>query len=122
MILGLGNDIVEIHRIKDALEKNPRFLSRVFTKDEQEYFVSRKMKTESIAGGFAAKEAVSKALGTGFRDFSMRDIEISRDKNGRPYVILHENALKIAGQKGIKRIHVSISHCRTYAFAVAAAE
>lgn len=122
MILGLGNDIVEIHRINDALKKNPRFLTRVFTGNEQEYLVSRKMKTESIAGGFAAKEAVSKAIGTGFRDFSMKDIEVLRDENGRPYVILHENALKTADQKGIKKIHVSISHCRTYAFAVATAE
>ena len=122
MILGLGNDIVEIHRIKSALEKNPRFLSRVFTTKEQEYFVSRKMKIESIAGGFAAKEAVSKAIGTGFRDFSMKDIEVLRDLNGKPFVMLHENALKAANQKGIKEFHISISHSREFAFAVAAAE
>lgn len=122
MILGLGNDIVEIHRIKDALERNPRFLSRIFTKTEQEYFDSRKMKTDTIAGGFAAKEAVSKAIGTGFRGFSMKDIEVRRDENGRPFVILHENALKTANGKGIKEIHITISHCSEYAYAVAIAE
>lgn len=122
MILGLGNDIVEIHRISDALKKNPKFLSRVFTKNEQDYFISKKMKTDSIAGGFAAKEAVSKAIGTGFRDFSMKDIEVLRDESGRPYVILHEKAAWAANQRGMKEIRVSISHCRTYAFAVATAE
>lgn len=122
MILGLGNDIIEIHRIKDALEKNPRFLSRVFTEKETEYFLSRKMKIESIAGGFAAKEAVSKALGTGFRDFSMKDIEVLRDRQGKPFAILHKNALKTARQKGIKEIHISITHSREFAFAVAAVQ
>ncbi len=121
MILGLGNDIIEIHRIKNAIEKNSRFLLRVFTEKELQYFISKKMKIESIAGGFAAKEAAAKAIGTGFRDFSMKDIEVLRDEKGKPFVILYENALLLANLRDIKKIHISISHCESYASAVAIA-
>ena len=73
-ILGIGIDIVEIKRIEDALNKNKRFLDKLFTKEEIKYFESRNFKIETIAGNFAAKEAISKAMGTGIRNFNFIDI------------------------------------------------
>ena len=69
-ILDIGVDIVEIDRIKEALTKNERFLNKLFTKNEIEYFKSKNFKVETIAGNFAAKEAISKAIGTGIRNFT----------------------------------------------------
>jgi holo-[acyl-carrier-protein] synthase len=76
----------------------------------------------TLAGNFAGKEAVSKALGTGFKGFYPIDIEILRTKLGTPYVILYGKALKISKEMGIQNIHISISHCKEYAIAYAVAE
>ncbi|MBM6839885.1 holo-ACP synthase, partial [Clostridium saudiense] len=86
MILGVGTDIIEIERIKKAIERTPKFLEKTFTEKEIELFKSKAMKVESIAGNFAAKEAISKAIGTGFRGFSLNDLEILRDELGKPIV------------------------------------
>jgi len=113
VILGIGVDIVELRRIKKIIEdegKKESFLNKLFNDEEIEYFKSRNFKVEYIAGRFAAKEAVSKALGTGFRNFEFKDITITRDELGKPEVILKNNAHNIAREKGKYKFHISISH------------
>lgn len=122
MILGTGIDIIEIERIKNAINRNNKFLEKVFTSEEINYFISRNNNPCHIAGAFAAKEAVLKVLGTGLRDMEWRDIEIIRDSLGKPAVLLHRGAAHIAEEKGIKSVYISISHSRDYAIAQAIAE
>lgn len=121
MILGIGTDIVEIRRIEKAISHN-NFLTKFFTSKENDFFILRKFSSHSIAGNFASKEAVSKVLGTGFRNFSPIDIEVLRNKDGSPYVILYNEAYNLAARKNIQTIHLSISHCLDYAVAYAVAE
>ena len=112
----LGNDIIEIKRIADAINKSGLFLQRLFTEDEIAYCESRnKGKYESYAGIYAAKEAFLKALGTGLRKGSWLDIEIDHDKSGAPFIRLQGVFKEIYDEKGYKNILVSISHCRSYA-------
>ena len=110
MIIGVGTDIVEIRRIKNAMDANSRFLEKIFTTTELEYLTSRNLRAEYVAGRFAAKEAVAKALGTGFRGFDFKDIEIDRTTLGKPIVILKGKAKLIAKKEGKYNIHLSISH------------
>ncbi len=117
MILGVGCDIIEISRIEKAIEKE-NFLTHCFTEREIEYFNMKHNRAESIAAGFAAKEAVSKALGTGISGFSLTDIEILHKENGRPYVNLTGGALKIADNLGGK-VSISMSHSKDIAMAYA---
>jgi holo-[acyl-carrier protein] synthase len=122
MIIGVGVDIVEIRRIKEAVERNNNFLEKLFTDTELEYLNSRKLSPEYIAGRFAAKEAVSKALGTGIRGFGFRDIEINRNELGKPIVVLKGKAKLIAEQFGKYSMHLSISHGEDSAVAYAVME
>lgn len=122
MILGVGTDIVEINRIREAIEKNSLFLQKVYTQNEIEYLKSRNLRPEYAAGRFAAKEAVSKALGTGFMQFSIRDIEIDRNVKGKPVVILKGKAKQIASKFGNYKMHLSISHSKENAIAYAILE
>ena len=122
MIKGNGIDIVEIERIERALEKNSRFLERIFSIKEREYIVSKNYNVNTIAGLFAAKEAVSKCIGTGVRGFKWIDIEINHDSFGKPYVTLKNNARRIAIDNGITNIHISISHSDKNAIAFAIGE
>lgn len=117
MVKGIGVDIIEIDRIEKAMNKTDRFLTRLFTERERAYFMTKNMKAESVAGNFAAKEAVVKALGTGLRGFQWTDIEILRDELGKPVVYLHNGADQTAKDLGISQIMLSISHCKTYAVA-----
>lgn len=119
-IFGIGTDIIEISRIKKNIE-NQKFIKRIFTDREIEYFEKRGMKRESIAATFSAKEAVSKAVGTGIRGFNFNDIEILRDKNGKPYVVANGKFKKFCTDNKICEIKVSLSHCREYAVANAMA-
>ena len=105
MIIGIGTDMVEIERIQKACSKEG-FLKRCFT-DREKVIIEKRIK--SAAGNFAVKEAVSKVLGTGFRDFKLTDVEVLRDELGKPYVILHNGAKHLADNLGIERIHVSIT-------------
>ena len=116
-ILDIGIDIIEIERIKEAIDKNPRFLNKIFTDDEVEYFKSRGFKPESIAGNFAAKEAISKAIGMGIREFNFKDIEVLRNELGKPIVKTYNNLQKICIDYNVLEIKVSISHCKEYAVA-----
>ena len=122
MIIGIGTDIVEIDRINKAIKCTPNFINKLFTKKEIEYFISRKMRPEFIAGKFAAKESVAKALGTGFRKFGFRDIEIDKDELGKPLVLLSGGAKEIADKFGDYKLHLSISHGRENAIAYAILE
>lgn len=115
MFSGIGNDIIEIDRIKKALER-PGFRERVFTEKEVAEIISKGDKTESYAGKFAAKEAVAKAFGTGVRGFDLRDLEVLGDELGKPVVYLGEN---LRERYKNHKIELSISHCREYAAAVA---
>lgn len=109
MILGIGTDIIEIDRIDKAVERNSKFLEKMFTKKEVEFFKERNFKAETIAGSFSVKEAVSKALGTGIRNFAFNDIEVLRDDLGKPEVTLSKKIVNIFNLNNIK-IHASISH------------
>lgn len=120
-ILDIGVDIVEIDRIKEALTKNERFLNKLFTKNEIEYFNSKNFKVETIAGNFAAKEAISKAIGTGIRNFNFSDMEILRNDLGKPVVKTYNNLKQICIDFNVLDIKVSISHSNKYAVANAIA-
>lgn len=120
MILGVGTDIIEILRIEEAIKNNSNFLKKIFTEKEIKMFEKRKMRSEVIAGNFSAKEAISKALGTGIREFSFKDIEVLRDELGKPIVYLSENIERIIGRD--YKINLSISHNNTSAIAFAVLE
>lgn len=123
-ILGIGTDIVECPRIGHLIERHgEQFITRVYTDAEIAYCSSRKSATQHYAGRWAAKEAVLKALGTGWRrGISWSDVEIRTDRRGRPVVVLHAGAREAQQNAGVARLHVTISHCRFYAVAYAIAE
>jgi holo-[acyl-carrier protein] synthase len=113
----LGLDIIRVDRIREALDRfGDRFALRVLTEGEARYVRNR---PETMAGRWAAKEAVSKVLGLGVRGIGWRDIEIERLPTGQPSVVLHGRAAARADQLGIARIAVSITHEREYALAIA---
>ena len=118
----MGTDIIEIERIKKAILQTNSFFDKIYTTREKDYYREHRKKVETLAGLFAAKEAVSKALGTGFRGFSAKDVEIVPNDLGRPEVYLYGEAKIRANSLGMCKIHVSISHCKTYATAFAIAE
>lgn len=122
MIFGIGTDIIEIKRIKKAISKSPRLAERLFTKQELEFYKKKDMKAQHIAGGFSAKEAVLKALGTGLRGFRWKDIEILRGTIGKPIVRFGGSVKQFVEDNGIGIIHVTISHSRDFATATAVAE
>jgi holo-[acyl-carrier protein] synthase len=113
----LGLDIIRVERIRAALERfGPRFAARVLTPAEAAYVRDR---SETLAGRWAAKEAVSKVLGLGVRGVGWREIEIERLPTGQPAVRLHGRAAARSAQLGLGRVAVSISHEREYAVAIA---
>lgn len=118
MILGVGTDMIEIERIKKACEKEAFFV-RTFTKNERS---QARGNITRLAGDFAVKEAVAKVLGTGFRSFMPKDVEVLRDPLGKPYVCLYEGAKLRFEQLDMKRIEVSISNTKEYAFGFAVGE
>lgn len=110
MIIGIGVDIVEIQRIRELLNRGNAFLEKIFTIDEIVSLRNRNFRPEFVAARFAAKEAVSKALGTGIRGFSFKDIIIFNDELGKPLVKLTGKAEEIANSYGKIVINLSISH------------
>ncbi|ACA45200.1 holo-ACP synthase [Clostridium botulinum] len=123
MIYGIGTDITEIRRIEKAITRNKNFINKLFTKNEMDLWEKKNFKLEFIAGRFAAKEAISKALGTGIRDFNFKDIEIINNELGKPQVILKPKAEDIIRKISQSyKIHLSISHEKEYAIAYALLE
>lgn len=117
MIIGIGMDIIEIERVRKAV-KQPGFLKRVYTEGERDYCVSRgRQAAASYAARFAGKEAVLKAFGTGLRGGSLLDIEILPDELGCPQVKLLGYYEKLAKEKAVAKVHLSLSHAREYATA-----
>lgn len=118
MIKGIGTDIVEVERIRQAIARyESRFLNRLFTQQEQDYCLSRPDPAIHFAGRFAAKEALVKALGTGFRGgLDWVDFEIVHGTNGKPCVNL---SMKVINQFNSPHMYLSISHCKMYATATA---
>ena len=119
MIVGIGNDIIEIERIEKAILKEG-FKNKVYTERELENIEKRGNRTETYAGIFSAKEAISKAIGTGVREFSLTDLEILNNDLGKPYVVVSEKLDKILkNKKEDYQIEISISHSKKYATAMA---
>lgn len=119
MIIGMGVDIAEVDRIQKAIERyGETFLRRLYTQKERDYCEQFKNKYERYAGRFAAKEAGMKALGTGWRrGVRWVDLEVVREKSGRPTLKLAGEAEKIATQLGVKHIALSITHTEEQALA-----
>ena len=120
MILGIGTDLCEIARMET---KSVHFLERIFSEEERAYAAARgKSGASSLAAMFAAKEAFSKALGTGIRDFGLDEVCVAHDALGAPHYVLKGKALALAEEKGITRLHLSLSHEAGLALAFAVAE
>jgi len=119
MVVGLGVDIVEIERMRLALARRPRMIGRLFSDEERLYCEQKARPEVHYALRFAAKEAVVKALGTGFSGMRWRDIEVTRDEKGRPFPILRGGAEARAAELGITEIHLSLSFTHTTAVASA---
>lgn len=122
MIRGIGVDIVEINRIQSAVEnRKERFLQRIYTQAERDYCFEKPRPFRHLAARFAAKEAVSKALGTGKTGMQWTDIEVCRDSHGRPYIKLDGGAAERARDKGVVDVAISLSFNRNNAVASAVA-
>jgi holo-[acyl-carrier protein] synthase len=124
MVLGVGLDIVEVSRIRASQAKyGDRLLNRILRADETAYCLSHKDPAPFIAARFAAKEAISKAFGTGIgRRLGWQDIEVKRRESGQPCVVLHGSAQRLFKERGARSLHLSLSHTEQYAAAVAILE
>ncbi len=122
-ILAHGIDLVDCPRIEEMVARHgERFVQRIFTAAEQAYAESNKNKIEKLAGRFAAKEAILKLMGTGWRGkIAWTDIEIINNSSGQPEVTLGGEVEKIADKLGIKHISISITHTANFAIASAVA-
>lgn len=117
MNLVTGVDLIEIERIRDAMKLHgDRFLNRIYTEKE---IAENSGRIESLAGRFAAKEAVAKSLGCGIGDVAWKEIEILRGNSGEPILVLHGAAEKKSKDRGVVRWSVSVSHTKTHAVALA---
>ena len=113
--LATGIDLVDIERFKDVIERHgDRFLKRVFTRQELEELGAN---ITSLAGRFAAKEAVAKALGTGIGAIGWREVEILRGPRRQPLLHLHGEAMRLAGELCLQHWALSLSHTHTHAIA-----
>ena len=119
MIIADGCDLIEIERIAKALQRE-NFCTRIYTAAELSYAESKKNQRQaaSLAAVFAAKEAVAKALGVGLGQIGWREIEVRHDELGKPFVALSGRARVLAEERGVKNIHLSLSHSREYALAM----
>lgn len=122
-VFGIGTDIIECSRIEEMITKHDTiFIDRVFTPEEIEYCSGRKASSQHFAGRWAAKEAILKAIGTGWaKGIKWTDIEIKNEPGGRPVVNLTGAAKKICSSNGITTVLISISHCKAFATAFATA-
>lgn len=124
MILGTGIDIIEVSRIAGSYEKfGERFINRILRPAEIAYALSHKRPAPFLAARFAAKEAISKAFGTGIgSQLTWQDMEVARKESGEPCVILHDGGLKLLRERGGRMVHLTLSHTENYAVAMAILE
>src|SRR5437899_4807887 len=124
MILGVGIDIIEVARIQASHERfGERFLNRILHPNEIKYCLSHKVPAPFLAARFAAKEAISKAFGTGIgAQLGWRDMEVGRKESGEPFVILHEAGQKLLRARAARAVLISLSHTQDHAAAVAILE
>lgn len=124
MILGTGIDIIEVGRIASAYQRfGERFVQRILLASELEYCFSHKNPAPFMAARFAAKEAISKAFGTGIgAELGWQDMEIRRRESGQPYVVLHGKGLELFARRAATSLHISLSHTEAHATAVAMLE
>lgn len=116
MIVGIGCDIIEVARIKRAIERSEHFVTKLFTPAEISYCSAKADPAQSYAARFAAKEAVMKALGTGWDGkVNWLDIEIRSNELGNPFLVLSGGAKELADHKGVSNIQLSLSHEKAYA-------
>jgi holo-[acyl-carrier protein] synthase len=111
-IIGIGIDLVDCGRIESSIERfGDRFLKRVFTEGEIAYSQSMKYPARHFAARFAAKEALSKAFGTGIgKSMGWRDLEVRKKESGEPFVVLNGGAKAIANERGVTKVWISLSH------------
>jgi holo-[acyl-carrier protein] synthase len=124
MTFGVGIDIIEVSRIQKEISKEDGgFKTKVFTQGEITYCESQATKAQNYAARFAAKEAFFKALGSGWSNgYAWTDIEVSKDKAGKPYIITHGKVKSFLEQNQISNIHVSLSHVKETATAIVSLE
>ncbi len=124
MILGTGIDLIEVARIASSFEKfGQRFVNRVLVADEIAYCLTHKNPAPFLAVRFAAKEAVSKAFGTGIgAQLGWQDMEIRRKESGEPFVVLHGKGQELFVARGARHLHISLTHTENYAAATAILE
>jgi holo-[acyl-carrier protein] synthase len=121
-VIGIGVDLVEVDRMRRALERTPRLAERLFTPAERTYAEERKDPTERYAVRFAAKEAVMKALGVGLGAFDWHDVEVQRDaETGRPWLVVTGRAAELAGDAGVGSWLLTLTHTSSMAEAIAVA-
>jgi holo-[acyl-carrier protein] synthase len=123
-VLGIGVDLVENARIEHSLERfGERFLHRIFTAGEIEYSQSMKFPARHFAARFAAKEAISKAFGTGIgKAMGWKDIDVRRKASGEPFVVLEGGARKLAEERNVSKVSITLSHTEHHAMAVIVVE
>jgi holo-[acyl-carrier protein] synthase len=124
VILGIGIDIIEVSRIQGSYERfGERFLNRILHPNEIAYCLSHKVPAPFLAARFAAKEAISKAFGTGIgAQLGWQDMEVGRKESGEPFVILHEAGRKLLEGRKARAVLISLSHTQEHAAAVAILE
>ena len=124
MILGVGIDIIEVPRIENSYKRfGERFLERILRPDEIGYCLSHKVPGPFLAARFAAKEAISKAFGTGIgAQLGWQDMEVGRKKSGEPFVILYDKGKELFAARQASAVRISLSHTQNYATAVAILE
>jgi len=121
VILGVGIDIIEVARIRSSYERfGERFLNRILLPNEIAYCLSHKVPAPFLAARFAAKEAISKAFGTGIgAQLGWQDMEVGRKESGEPFVILHGGGKKLLEERKARVVLISLSHTQEHAAAVA---
>lgn len=124
MILGTGIDIIEVARIGASFEKfGERFVNRILLPGEIAYCLSHRRPAPFLAARFAAKEAISKAFGTGIgAQLGWQDIEVCRKESGEPFAVLHGKGAELLAARNAKTMHISLSHTENYAAATAILE
>jgi holo-[acyl-carrier protein] synthase len=124
MVLGIGIDLIEVSRIQASYEKfGERFVSRILHPNEISYCLQHRIPGPFLAARFAAKEAISKAFGTGIgAQLGWRDMEVAKKPSGEPYVILHERGQALLKARGARTVLISLSHTQEHATAIAILE